>query len=766
MGNIITVVSVIVLSLIFLYTPYLRGLFFDSDMYLIEVIIASLFVIFVISQMVKKTEKSPLSYTAVFLIPLTYLVSLINAESPQGTLDNIFRWVSYVSTFIILVWAKQSIEPKRLEQVYAYVFQLTGIWVSFFAVIGLWGWVEFKDLMLGDRLTGTFQYANTYAAVLCAFWLYTLMMLTRNKMKVGSVILFSLPLVAYGVGLFHSYSRGALLVFPIAWLVGLFLLKGRQQIAFVMYSVISGAASFIVFREISTQREQQLSNPGVFSFFIASLLVIASIYVVRFLFNKYASENFFSNKGSRYILPGLAIAFGVLLLLDFKYGGLVYQQLPSSFQERISDINTETASLLGRTNVYEDAIKMTKDSPIIGYGGEGWKILYPRYQELPYLNNEVHNGYLEILVSTGWLGLVAFAFVLVFLLQRVVTRMWREDTQDGQIIVMATLPALAMLLLHSGIDFNFSYGTVLFMVFWLLAIGVPVVNVSNSKRMNKIFSSPTVSRIVLSTSALFVLIGGIYAFRFYLSESAFDSTVGEIPIEEAQTLLERAVSLNPYSTDKQINLGNLYATRFRTQGNEEWKNKAVERFNMAESLEPRNAKVMFAIGNGYAALNDWEKIVQYYELAMKHDPFNVEYVDSAIQFEAQFAVQFAHLGVKDKMLMLAQNTKSIYENYMESIKTFTLKMVPDKRPLDLALTTRFHLGQTFTILGEYQQALDVLKPITDPKFGVDVGALSVVIYEALGLKGEASAITKNMVEQQYNDFPQKVVKYRILLDTH
>lgn len=761
MGRFINWLSIVAVSFIFLYTPYLRGLFFDSDLYATESIVAILFVVCGLWKL-KDQRETNLFYLLVFLIPLVYLLSLTQAETPKGALDNLFRWLMYSTMFVIMVWAKESDESKKIEKSLPFVFQLTGIWLSFFSVFGLWGWIEFKDLMLGERLTGTFQYANTFAAVICAFWLFALVMLAKRDLPTWSAVFFSLPLVAYGVALFHSYSRGALLVFPVAWLLGLFLLRGKEQVSYLISSALSVAASFFVYRTITLQAESGSVNPGVFLFFALTGAIIVAHMFIKLLINRTGILGALANKRyAQFILPASVIVVGLLLALDIKYQGLVYQQLPTSLQQRISDISLETTSLLGRTNVYEDALRISMDSPIIGVGGEGWRILYPQYQKVPYFNNEVHNGYLDVLVSTGWLGLCVFLAVIGLLTAQIILRIKRGREDQGVSVAVATLPALAMILLHGAIDFDFSYGTVWFVAFFLFAMGVPVDQMLIGRSSGASIGMVG-KRAILALCSVFVLVLGVYSFRFYLAESTTAQVQAQLSVEQAQSLLEKAASYNPYYIDYQLNLANAYAARYRNESKEEWKTKAIEKLHIAESLEPNNANGALGIANGYFELNDWEKGLEYLQKSTRQDPFNVHTIDSAIRAESQLAAQFAQMKAKDKAKSLAQQAIYHYMNYLRIVDTFKTQEIPDKRPLDLQNRTNLFVGQSYMILGQYSQAVQLLNSVSDPSYEEDAQALLVVAYESLGKKEQAATITKSLIPQLPN-FAQKVVAFRSIV---
>lgn len=764
MGRIISWSSVFVISMLFIFTPYLRGLFFDSDMYVTEVIIAALFLVNVLWLLFKNPEKTRTLYLLVFLLPMMHLISLTVAESPQGVLDNTFRWLTFACMFVLLIWARQSKEANNVSEVLPYVFQLTGICIAFFSLFGLWGWVKFQDIMLAERMTGPFQYANTFAAVIAAFWLYALVALTREKLPLWATVFYSLPLVAYGVGFFHSYSRGAMVVFPVAWLIGLLLLKGRAQVSYIIHTLVSVVSSLLVF-QFMTKSEDGAANPGLIPFIIATVVVMLLVQLIRVGIERFASNNAFFTKFTArsyapFIMPALIIVLGVLVMLDMQNQGLVYQTLPESMQKRVSDISLETSSALGRTNVYEDAFKISKDAPMLGLGGEGWRIVYPKYQEIPYLNNEVHNGYLELLLSVGWLGLLVFVLVFGYLLLQLLRRAKQEQETGQQLMTIASLVALAMLFIHAAIDFDFSYGTVWLVVCWLLAMGVPVQPWRTAIPGNT--QIPIMAtRTIAAITAVLVLIGGLYEFRFYMAEQPLLAKP-KMKLAEAQSLFERAVAYNPYNVEYHLKLADVYAKKYRQEKAEQWKAKAIASLKLAEMREPNNAFVKFTIGTTYLTLNDLEQAFQYFNKSLEYDRFRTEVYDAFMQIKTRMAVQAVEEGNKDRATEMAKQVIEHYEQYRKVFDPYKAQEIPDKRQLELEQGTYLFIGQSQMILGEYAKAIEQLKVINHPKLSVDAQAMMVVAYERLGQNEQAAAITKTMIAQQ-SDFPQRVIQYRFLV---
>ena len=71
-----------------------------------------------------------------------------------------------------------------------------------------------------------------------------------------------------------------------------------------------------------------------------------------------------------------------------------------------------------RLYFYQDAIKMFKERPILGWGGGGWEEAYRAYQSYLYYSKQVHGHYFQIMVEAGLVGLIVilgiwFGFLLL-----------------------------------------------------------------------------------------------------------------------------------------------------------------------------------------------------------------------------------------------------------------------------------------------------------------------------------------------------------------
>jgi len=89
------------------------------------------------------------------------------------------------------------------------------------------------------------------------------------------------------------------------------------------------------------------------------------------------------------------------------------------------------ATLTGRTAVWHDALRLA-GNPIAGTGFESFWI-GPRLDEMAELTgmrlNQAHNGYLEIYLNLGWIGVALLALILITAYRRVVKAVrWMSPT--------------------------------------------------------------------------------------------------------------------------------------------------------------------------------------------------------------------------------------------------------------------------------------------------------------------------------------------------
>ena len=138
-------------------------------------------------------------------------------------------------------------------------------------------------------------------------------------------------------------------------------------------------------------------------------------------------------------------------------------------------------SLISRLIFYKDGMKIFGRSWLLGSGGGAWDYLYRQYQSYKYASSQAHNFPLQLGIETGILGilvLLCLVFSLVFISIKYMKtdnsgesiKTGQEENNGAMFLNPAVITAIAALLLHSVMDFDFSEPAMLLLFWQLIAL--------------------------------------------------------------------------------------------------------------------------------------------------------------------------------------------------------------------------------------------------------------------------------------------------------
>ncbi len=257
-------------------------------------------------------------------------------------------------------------------------------------------------------------------------------------------------------------------------------------------------------------------------------------------------------------------------------------------------------SLSPRQDVFEAGIDMFGDHLLLGAGPGTFGILYPQYSgEYPIHAIHAHNGYLQIAVDAGLLGLAALA-VLVGAVLWLLWRSYRRGSTAQRLLAIACGGALIGFAIHNLADAANYWKAPLIAVAAVLAIAVrnyqdapdahdPPPAAGDPPR-------PAVSRwarllprilMVVAMVSLFVVWGRIDAAHYHYSESLDDLVDGRTfdAISEAR----QAADMDPDLAIYQLQLGLTEGLAFTEEGLEAFLQQSIEHLRRGVELDPRSA---------------------------------------------------------------------------------------------------------------------------------------------------------------------------------
>lgn len=453
------------------------------------------------------------------------------------------------------------------------------------ALAAVFGWLPVPEAILrtedrevaaaGARLGGLLQYPNTFGAVMAAALLERLTALARlpaaafsrtarwQGVRTGALA------PVFALCLLLSESRGALAAAAAGWAAGALLLRGPERLRYAMHSGACLAAAALLARPLAAAQLAPPAVPGALMLAAGLALALgAAALAHRAAFRAAAFRPPAGglSRARRFAAPAFAAAaaLGALAAIAGLSGRLA-----------------SAATLHARGALYADALRLLREAPWFGRGGDAWRTLFRGIQSGPYVGSEVHSGYLDIALDLGLAGLAVLLCWLGVLV-------WPLLNNRSRL-----LPALTVLLVHSAADFDMSYGLVWLLVLWLAAWGgLGGLGLSGQASVNAPAApSPGPKRLMASLLSLALLTAGAsglgQAVSLGLQRSAAQTAVASQG--EAARQLERAVALAPARTDARLALATMSAPE-----------AAATILRQALSYEPNDPCLMLAYGKALA----------------------------------------------------------------------------------------------------------------------------------------------------------------------
>ena len=227
-------------------------------------------------------------------------------------------------------------------------------------------------------------------------------------------------------------------------------------------------------------------------------------------------------------------------------------------------------------------------------------------QSFPYLTSEIHNSLLDLFIEVGIIGLAFCIVLLVFAFRN----LWRSRS--------IVFPAFLFLVLHSLIDFTFSYPV---MIFWLLLLYVAGHESTQMvQKRTKFTYLPSIIVVILIAATIFL------STKFMKAEQSFQAAFSASSNEEAAYYIQTAVEQNPWQTT--------YSSMAVEQGLLTIEESRLQ-LEQAVKYEPRNARLHYQLAEVYKELGNDEKTESHYDLMLKYDRFDTEKYKAALAYYEQ-----------------------------------------------------------------------------------------------------------------------------------
>ncbi|OAB45844.1 O-antigen ligase family protein [Paenibacillus antarcticus] len=625
------------------------GVFFASDLYpiVLGASVVSLILGFsVLLRSYKVWEKVTifpdiLVITCPFLMMILYAIHGFSQPlSAQGTFVELLKWGWYGTVAVMAYYVGSKKEGRTLLKA---GWHGMGLFLALSAIFDIYGLVNIPHNIVytlnpgisatGARLAGMIQYPNTFGAIMAAFLmerLFALAPLAKQRPSRWRVLVGILPLAPYTAALLLSESRGAWLAAGVALAAGLVIERQRLMPPLVLAAAPCFGAA-LLYRQLAEVQLAPVPWP--------SLLWLGGLWAGSML----AGLGLWRLCQSRHPRSITTMLFAASLWT----GSCI-----TVWFTVVDRITANYGTVSARWIIYQDAWRLIQQAPWLGQGGYTWRMSYPKIQSQPYVGSEVHSGYLDVLLNTGIVGFLTVVFMLIGI-------GWILYKQYRVLV-----PAYLVLVLHAAVDFDWSFGLVWILIFWLAAWGfsyhdrleeTTVTNVESSatqhhsKRiMHKVFCVLWLCTIICLT---------LVALRSEISSSLQRLALQSKDSDISRKLLRSSLLWNPMNTDAAIQLGRISSLE-----------EGIRVLTQSLSYSPQHPGLVWKLAYTYGELGGSEPYTQWLSLSNVLDPFNTEKQSDSLEQLLTLSREQMALGNTDESYRLIRIGVSHYNKYKHMVE--------------------------------------------------------------------------------------------------
>jgi len=615
------------LGLVLFFSPFLRGLFFDPELFSALILVAVSFAFCVYDQVLRRgklTIKEPLDLAVLSLV-LAYALSLLTAVHMRAAVRELLTVTAY---FMVYWMACRAAKDQKGFNTLIIINYLAGAGVAAIGLGAAAGVINYPGAYEGGRMMSTFQYPNSLAVYLAALNIAGLALSVKTE-KLLYKLLYAAGNLLMVVVIIGTQSRGGWVLYPLAAAGFIFLIhpgcRWRALYHWVIFlgcGLVTGRSFFNSLGDVQGAAALRPMLVG-----LAAVLIFQAAY--HFL-GVWLNRETVEERTRRLIAAGGIAYLGVVFLVYLWYAAFAFPVpaaniVPSKAIVRAQKISIQEISFQARLQFSRDALKIVKDYPVTGAGGGGWEALYHSYASRLYWTTEVHNHFFQTWVEAGTLGFLVFLAIWILFLRLLLRfRQKGEEEPDQNVLVWGTAVAVLLLGMHSLLDFDLSLPALGLMLFAFM--GAVRGRVGTGKNKNKGGSSRLSPGKMIAIAVLGSLLSAAVAYpaySFYVAGTAGAEGARALlakDLERARAFYEQAVKRDPFTASYWADLAQIFAVKAKAKDDAVSHYRAIDCARRAAEAEPYNTRVRGALVNVYRLLGEYGLAVEEARALAKANP--------------------------------------------------------------------------------------------------------------------------------------------------
>jgi len=708
--------------------------------------------------------------------------------SPNSTMEKVclyvIRWGAYLAMFTPLIINQNFFYPYVVPKTIFFRIIVDVILIAYILLVTVnrsyrprmnwlsWGVlgflvVSFVAAILGEdfvksfwssfeRMTGLLTFVHLYA-----FFLILSSVFKERKhwekimtvsILVGMILAFQVytsdnPTTRGGGGLGNTSFMSAYIIFNIFFAIILFFTKNKMGKIF--YGVTLVTMLFLLFRP------PEQPTQGAIGAFIGGIALLLFLYfALRLLISGGAKAK--------------KIVVASIIVLVLAAAAIVQT---SFFKNKINEIS-QSSSWQARQIVWTMSYKMWQERPWFGWGEDNFSNPFTKYYEpaLPLTNDmwydRAHNIVLDVMVSSGIVGLVSYLSIFVISVITLLKLSFRLADKKDLIIPAGMIALLAVYFFQNLWVFDMVASYMMFfmtlsfvyfltkekkeeaeetspakrpyafipvLLIALTLVGIYFGNIKPALASSYIikakYSSLEESIKIFEKSveaSPVALSEGAEQFTTSLSEMVFDQDVDKNVLLQgfysAEEIMKKALLASPNNFRLKLILGKFYNSFSNVGNTQQMLDLAREALEEARDMSPKNQQVYWELSQN--------------ELYRGNKDKSVEYMQKAIDLEPKFSVSYWYMSLIYRVM---GDYEEAWE-YMQEAREKGYKWNNSLSDLTKVISVNQMLENHEELIYMYDAALKM-----DPKNAKLAGGMAVSLAN-LGATKEAVEMAKLAVE--------------------
>lgn len=279
---IINLIFYIFILALIIYPPFFRGLYFDKEMLPTITATSIVFIIWAIVKAIKNEPviNSRLDYGALSIIG-AYIISTFFAVDLRASIGEVLKYFDYIFIYLMV---SSTVKDKKNIFILLNVLVLSSFGVALVGLGSAAGIIHYNGSWVGGRINSTFQYPNTTASFLMAFFFVNMALISYSDNRYLKVLY---GIVAYTQ--FYAYiftlSRGAWLMFPFLGLILMALMPRGKKIEPFIYFIGVLIASSLPIVKFNSVVNSSIPSKLLQWYLLGAVISAFVIYLISYVVN-------------------------------------------------------------------------------------------------------------------------------------------------------------------------------------------------------------------------------------------------------------------------------------------------------------------------------------------------------------------------------------------------------------------------------------------------------------------------------------------------